>query len=122
MFASVFMITDPVTSPKSQDGKIIYATLAGFLAIFIRVFSSYPEGVMFSIALANMVTPLIDSSIKGNTFEHLTKRYLRIAAVLVVCFGISCGYTSLINLKEEQEATVMLIEEVELNNGGAIYE
>ena len=73
MFGAVFMITDPVTSPKSQDGKIIYSIIAGFLAIFIRVFSSYPEGVMFSIALANMITPLIDSAIKGNTFDNLFK-------------------------------------------------
>ena len=69
MFGAVFMITDPVTSPKSQDGKIIYASLAGFLAIFIRVFSSYPEGVMFSIALANMITCRNYSRIYSITFE-----------------------------------------------------
>ena len=114
MFASVFMITDPVTSPKSQDGKIIYATIAGFFAIFIRVFSSYPEGVMFSIALANMVTPLIDSAIKGNTFEHLTKRYLRIAITIFICVGIASGYAAL-DLKEDNNQTAMLIE---INNGG----
>ena len=108
MFAATFMITDPVTSPKSQDGKIIYACIAGFLAIFIRVFSSYPEGVMFSIALANMITPLIDQSIKGNTYEKLIKRYLVIATVILLCVGISCGYAAL-PLKEET-ATAKLLE------------
>ncbi len=117
MFAATFMITDPVTSPKSQDGKIIYAILAGFLTIFIRTFSTYPEGVMFSIALANMVTPLIDSCIKGNTFENLTKRYIKIAVVLVVCLGVSFGYTKL--PKQDSQESVMLIEEYK---GGTINE
>ena len=119
MFGAVFMISDPVTSPKSQDGKIIYAMIAGFLAIFIRVFSSYPEGVMFSIALANMITPLIDSSIKGNTFENLTKRYIRIAVVLLICVGIATGYAAI----PFEEETVSLYQESNmLTNGGAMYE
>ena len=108
MFGAAFMITDPVTSPKSQDGKIIYASIAGFLAIFIRVFSSYPEGVMFSIALANMITPLIDQSIKGNTYEKITKRYLAIATVILLCVGISCGYAAL--PLDEDNTTVQLLE------------
>lgn len=116
MFGATFMITDPVTSPKSQDGKIIYASIAGFLAIFIRMFSSYPEGVMFSIALANMITPLIDQAIKGNTYEKVTKRYLIIATTILLCVGIATGYAAL-PLKEETE-TVKLIE----INGGVDYE
>ena len=118
MFGAVFMISDPVTSPKSQDGKIIYAFIAGFLAIFIRVFSSYPEGVMFSIALANMVAPLIDSSIKGNTFEHVVKRYLRLSLVLVMCVAISSAYAAL-PIKENSKATTKLIEN---NIGGGFNE
>jgi Na+-translocating ferredoxin:NAD+ oxidoreductase RnfD subunit len=121
MFASVFMITDPVTSPKSQDGKIIYATLAGFLAIFIRVFSSYPEGVMFSIALANMITPIIDSSIKGNTFEHLFKRTIKIASVVVICFGLTCAYAALENKNNESTAQLYQVDS-NLDIGGVTNE
>lgn len=120
MFAAVFMITDPVTSPKSQDGKIMYACIAGFLAIFIRVFSSYPEGVMFSIALANMITPIIDSTIKGNTFENVTKRYLKIALTIVICVGIASGYAAL-PLKEENNQTTKLIENNSLLDVGGDY-
>ena len=120
MFGAVFMITDPVTSPKSQDGKIIYATIAGFLAIFIRVFSSYPEGVMFAIALSNMITPLIDSSIKGNTFDNLTKRYFRIAIVMVVCVAIATGYAAI--PFEEETASVYSDTNTMLTIGGEIYE
>ena len=114
MFAATFMITDPVTSPKSQDGKIIYAMLAGFLTIFVRVFSSYPEGVMFSIALANMLTPLIDSCIKGNTFEHLGRRYLKLALVLFICVGVSCGYAALPT--NETDENVLLLEDIKGGN------
>lgn len=93
MFAAVFMITDPVTSPKSQDGKLIYAMIAGSLTIFIRMYSSYPEGVMFSIALANMITPLIDQSIKGNTFEHIPSRIIKIASVALGVSLLTSAYT-----------------------------
>lgn len=117
MFASVFMITDPVTSPKSQDGKIMYACIAGFLAIFIRVFSSYPEGVMFSIALANMITPIIDSLIKGNTLENIGKRYLRLALVVVICVGLASGYAAL-PLKEETSTTELIENNTILSIGG----
>lgn len=95
MFAAVFMITDPVTSPKSQDGKIIYASVAGFLTVFIRTFSSYPEGVMFSIALANMVTPLIDSAIKGNTFDKLPSRITKLTLIPIVALLLIVGYGSI---------------------------
>ena len=102
MFASVFMITDPVTSPKSQDGKIMYAMVAGFLAIFIRVFSSYPEGVMFSIALMNMLTPLIDSTIKGNTFSKIGSKWVVIGAFLVGSIGLNVGFNALYPLNASE--------------------
>ena len=68
---------------------------------------------MFSIALANMVTPLIDQSIKGNTFENLTKRYLKLVLVLVLCVGITTGYAAL--PFDEGNETTKLIDN---NKGG----
>ncbi|MCX7941102.1 MAG: RnfABCDGE type electron transport complex subunit D [Endomicrobia bacterium] len=56
----IFMITDPVTTPVSYKGKIIFAVGCGLLTSLIRYWGSYPEGVCFSILLMNMLTPLID--------------------------------------------------------------
>lgn len=60
LFAAFFIVTDPVTSPLSRMGRWIFGILAGVLTMIIRWFGGYPEGVMFSVLLANAVVPLID--------------------------------------------------------------
>ena len=60
LFGSMFMATDPVTSPFTRAGKCIFGVLCGLLTVLIRSFSGYVEGVMFSIVIMNAFTPLID--------------------------------------------------------------
>ena len=60
LFGAMFMATDPVTSPFTRPGKCTYGILCGILTVLIRSFSGYVEGVMFSIVIANALTPLID--------------------------------------------------------------
>ena len=60
LFAAFFIVTDPVTSPLTRRGRWIFGLLAGVLTMMIRWFGGYPEGVMFSVLLANAVVPLID--------------------------------------------------------------
>ena len=55
-----YMVTDPVTTPVSPSGKMIFGLGAGMIVVLIRQLSGYPEGVMFSILLMNAVTPLIN--------------------------------------------------------------
>lgn len=55
-----FMLTDMVTSPLLPAGQVIYGMLGGLLAALIRLYAGYPEGVCFSILLANAARPLID--------------------------------------------------------------
>ena len=99
MFGAVFMVTDPVTSPKSMNGKIIYGIGIGCLTMLIRVNSAYPEGVMFSIALMNMLTPLIDSCIKGNTFSNIGRKWAVICSFLVGAIGLNVGFNALYPLE-----------------------
>jgi Na+-translocating ferredoxin:NAD+ oxidoreductase RnfD subunit len=102
LFGAVFMITDPVTSPKSMNGKIIFGIGAAALTMFIRINSDYPEGVMFSIALMNMLNPLIDSCIKGTTNTNLVAKWIVIAAFFVGAIGVNVGYTALYPLNAEE--------------------
>jgi electron transport complex protein RnfD len=74
-FGAVFMLTDPVTTPTTRYGTIIASIVAGFLTFVIRIQGGYPEGVIYSIALVNIITPLIDKSIKGMTISHLGRRW-----------------------------------------------
>jgi len=60
LFGSMFMATDPVTSPFTRPGKYIFGIFCGLLTLLIRSFSGYAEGVMFSIVIMNAFAPLID--------------------------------------------------------------
>lgn len=60
LFGAVFIATDPVTSPLTSRGKFIFGAGTGALVMLFRLFSGYPEGVMFAVLLMNGVTPLIN--------------------------------------------------------------
>lgn len=60
ILGAFFMLTDYTTSPVTPKGQIVYAVLAGLLTAIIRQFGGYPEGVSYSILLANLVVPIIE--------------------------------------------------------------
>lgn len=60
LFAVVFMVTDPVTTPITPRGAWIFGVGTGLLVVLIRLFGGLPEGVMYSILLMNSATPLIN--------------------------------------------------------------
>ena len=64
LFAAVFMATDPISAPKQETSKYIYGALIGIVAMVIRAFSIFTEGVMFAILIVNAFVPLIDRNIK----------------------------------------------------------
>ncbi len=60
-FGTVFMATDPVTSPFTERGKWIYGALIGVFAVLVRTGNpAYPESMMLVILFMNVVAPLID--------------------------------------------------------------
>lgn len=74
-FGAVFMITDPVTGAQTNKGKFIYGFLAGFFALFVRVFNTaFPEGVMMSILFFNVLAPLIDHYVIQSNVKRRLKR------------------------------------------------
>ena len=60
ILGACFMATDYVTSPMSDKGGIIYGIGIGVLAMLIRLFGSYPEGMSFAILIMNMAVPLLN--------------------------------------------------------------
>jgi Na+-transporting NADH:ubiquinone oxidoreductase subunit B len=68
-FGAFFMATDPITASSTKTGKWIYGAFIGLLTVLIRVFSSWPEGIMFAILLANMFAPIMDYYIKRQKRE-----------------------------------------------------
>lgn len=65
LFGAFFMATDPVSSPRTEPGKIVYGILIALCALVIRNFSIFNGGLMFSILLGNMFAPIIDVAVKS---------------------------------------------------------
>lgn len=95
LFGAVFMLTDPVTSPTSSLGKIIFAIGAAMLTMLIRVSGSLPEGVVFSIVIMNLLVPIIDGAIKGRTTTKIWKQCIIIAAGVVIAVLVNVGFALL---------------------------
>ena len=68
MLGALFMATDYVTSPVTAKGRIIFGIGCGLLTVFFRYFSSYPEGVSFSILVMNALVWYIDKVTKPRVF------------------------------------------------------
>ena len=60
LFGAFFIATDPVTSPLTPRGKFSFGLGIGALVVLLRLFSGYPEGVMFAVLLMNAVVPLLN--------------------------------------------------------------
>ena len=59
LFGAVYMATDPVTSPMTRPGKLIYGAVLGVCTAMIRLFGSV-QCIAYSILLGNIATYVID--------------------------------------------------------------
>ena len=55
-----FMISDPKTTPDSRAGRILFATLVAFGGWYINYRLFRTNGILWSLAAAALVVPLID--------------------------------------------------------------
>jgi Na+-translocating ferredoxin:NAD+ oxidoreductase RnfD subunit len=60
LFCSVFLVTDPVTSPHSVRGRCVYGLLAGVLVMLFRYYGAFEQGATFAVLIANALAPIID--------------------------------------------------------------
>lgn len=73
---TVFMATEPVTSPFTDTGKAIYGFLIGVLVVLVRVVNpAYPEGMMLAILFMNMFSPFIDHFFVQANIKRRIARY-----------------------------------------------
>ncbi|MBN2794187.1 MAG: RnfABCDGE type electron transport complex subunit D [Clostridia bacterium] len=64
LFGAFFMATDPISSPKSTEGKYIYGAIIGIITVIIRGFALFAGGMMFAILIGNTFAPIIDEIVK----------------------------------------------------------
>lgn len=93
MFGAVFMVTDPVTGPMGTPNRVIYGVFGAIIAVFIRLFTSSPEGVGYSILFANMIAPVLDypkwTSSRWKKWHFITLGVLFAFSILMVCLVLT---------------------------------
>jgi len=95
MFGAVFMITEPVTSPKNSLGKIVFAMFIGIFTVLFRFVGSLPEGVATAIILMNIFTMPIDKWTAVIRSSGVNKKTAVKVAVLAVLLIVIALYTVL---------------------------
>lgn len=85
LFGAVFMTTDPVTTPITKHSQVLGGIILGILTVSIRYLTNYPEGVLISILIFNVLTILINKlSIKFN----FNKLYNILSIIVVVIVAL----------------------------------
>ncbi len=94
LFGAVFLATDYVTTPKTPNGKIIYAILLGIFTSFIRLVIGF-DGVCLSIILVSLLTPVIDivaSKIRGPIIDSKVIIYYVLITVIFLIISTYIVY------------------------------
>ncbi|MFO8173400.1 MAG: RnfABCDGE type electron transport complex subunit D, partial [Longimicrobiales bacterium] len=100
IFAAVYMATDMVTSPVAKWAKIVYGLAGGFLTIFIRRYTPYPEGITFAILIINGASYFLDNAFESPHFgeiEYVKKKVAHFSAVIIAAFLILLAGMTLID-------------------------
>lgn len=59
-FVSVYILNDPVTTPKYRISRILYGFCAGLMTMLFRYSSPFELSAVFAILLMNALTPAFD--------------------------------------------------------------
>jgi Na+-transporting NADH:ubiquinone oxidoreductase subunit NqrB len=66
---SFFMISDPKTTPESRAGRILFALAVAFGAAYVQFVLFRPNGLLWSLAVVSMTTPLWNRLLPGRRYE-----------------------------------------------------
>jgi len=64
LFGAFFVVTEPITGPKTETAQWIYGFMIGGLTIILRRYSNFSEGIMFAVLFMNMFVPIMDMAQK----------------------------------------------------------
>lgn len=137
IFGSVFMVTEPVTSPRSVYGKIIYSFFIGIITLILRLLSDLNDGTSTSILFMNMLSLYIDNigsriRVENNLFKKIKPCiiifFIYLSLVLYSTIKIKTYQTNtkiednieIINIKQDfnniKNNVISFIYEININN------
>ncbi|MDD2955121.1 MAG: RnfABCDGE type electron transport complex subunit D [Oscillospiraceae bacterium] len=64
VFAGIFLLSDPVTSPKRGLSRFVYGALAGAATMLLRYYGGFEQTAAFALLLVNSFTLLLDHELE----------------------------------------------------------
>ncbi len=127
LMAAFFMATDPVTSPVSGPGQLLYGGLVGALSAIFRRYGSSADSVSYAVILSNLAVPVIDEYVIPKPFafrgregkpEAPARRWLPGAIISsVVLIGLCAALAVFVASK-----TDAIVEQRRLAENAATYQ
>lgn len=93
IFASVFMITEPVTSPRNYIAKYIYIIFIAIFTLFLRFVGDLPDGVATAILFMNMLAPSLDTFASHLAVDNRKYKKLIYLIVMFLIISLLVAYT-----------------------------
>jgi len=60
LLGALFIAPEPVTSPVTPKGMLLFGFLAGTLTMIVRMWGAYSDGTFYAILIMNAATPLFN--------------------------------------------------------------
>jgi electron transport complex protein RnfD len=60
MLGAFFIVTEPVSGPRSAKARLLFGAGVGLLTYLIRTWGGYPDGVAFAVLLMNLAVPALE--------------------------------------------------------------
>jgi hypothetical protein len=120
MFGAIFMATDPVSSPTTPYGQIIYALFLGLFTVIFRFLTSYPEGVLTAILTLNMLVFIIDKLGSSVRF-HYKKIILSSIIATIIILSITIYMAINVTKGEDGIDTSFEIIDIQYQDNQTIY-
>ena len=92
LFGAVFMATEPVTTPRSPNGKVIYAIALGLFTLLFRLYGSLPGGVGTSMLFVGLFATLIDRVSAKLRMHRVNYRSVLGYTLIIVLFILISAY------------------------------
>ena len=74
LYGSVFLISEPVTTPKNEKSRLLYGMILGFVTMMFRYYGSYEIGICFAILAVNAVSGYLDRTVSKHTHTREVTR------------------------------------------------
>ena len=74
IFSAVFLLSEPVTRPKTRQSRIIYGVCLGVLTMLLKYHGSRETGVAFALIIMNALSSWLDRAVMLLTARKEARR------------------------------------------------